>query len=562
MFFEGAERLLGFNERVQWLYVFEVGCLGMKVLSLSYVVVVKKYEKAKSNLDNLLKLGATTIHGVDATKMKLHSDLKMQKFDRIIYNFPHAGFYGKEDSVQLIKRHKKLVLGFFRNASGMLRPFGEIHVTHKTSAPFCHWNIKELAWRNSLALVECVDFKKQDYPGYNNKRGDGTRCDEPFRLGHCSTFKFRFFAAIKMCEVKSHSEFTQKSSESYQELPSQTHYQPTFFHGGHPQTSSSRNMNDITAHRSLPLAFNARSANLFDRHFDHASEIYQRPTISDVDYFANKTEGHEYERYIAEASGRSQHYQGNPFKMQHQQASFHPMDRQTEFTRNMNGLPVYMGAPLQISTRKESVNASQRVVDCVANRLQRCDSDRYMAGPSGRSQYFQNNPFKMQYQPASFSPMDHQTEFNKNMNELPGHIGALLTISTRNVNANAWHGDVDYIANQAQGCDYERYMPEASARSQHFRDNLSKMQHQEASFGPMDRDRQIEFNKKMNELPVYVGAPLTISIRKETDNAWRRDVDYVSNQAQECDCQRYTAEASGQSQHYRNINASKRVLKL
>lgn len=73
----------------------------------------------------------------------------------------------------------------------MLRPYGEVHVSHKTGGPFRKWNLEELASKNSLVLVECSNFKIEDYPGYNNKRGDGPRCDQPFPLGECCTFKFR-----------------------------------------------------------------------------------------------------------------------------------------------------------------------------------------------------------------------------------------------------------------------------------------------------------------------------------------------------------------------------------
>ncbi|XP_042477962.1 uncharacterized protein LOC122059311 [Macadamia integrifolia] len=156
----------------------------------SYDSVIGKYKKAKLNLEKLEKLGAVLLHKVDATKMKLHTDLKMRKFDRIIFNFPHAGFHGKEDQVRVIRMHKKLMKGFFRNASGMLRPCGEIHVNHKTAGPFCNWNLEELASRHSLELIECAEFKIADYPGYKNKRGDGPRCDKSFPLGKCSTFKF------------------------------------------------------------------------------------------------------------------------------------------------------------------------------------------------------------------------------------------------------------------------------------------------------------------------------------------------------------------------------------
>ncbi|KAK7333324.1 hypothetical protein VNO80_30091 [Phaseolus coccineus] len=126
----------------------------------------------------------------------------MRRFDRVIFNFPHAGFHGREDSTMMIKKHKALVLGFFNNASGMLRANGEIHVSHKTTAPFSHWNIKDLAARCFLTLIESADFNIEDYPGYNNKRGDSYRCDEPFPLGKCCTYKFAYIPEAKRKRMK------------------------------------------------------------------------------------------------------------------------------------------------------------------------------------------------------------------------------------------------------------------------------------------------------------------------------------------------------------------------
>lgn len=77
--------------------------LTYKLVSYATDALIRKYKKAKSNLGKLKKLGASLLHGVDATRMKYHPDLRVQKFDRIIFNFPHAGFHGKEDNVQLIK---------------------------------------------------------------------------------------------------------------------------------------------------------------------------------------------------------------------------------------------------------------------------------------------------------------------------------------------------------------------------------------------------------------------------------------------------------------------------
>ena len=80
----------------------------------------KKYSEAESNLADLKKLGAVILHGVNAKTMKLHTDLKMRRFDRVVFNFPHAGFKGKEDQPQMIKyvdcdRIAKLKLKIKRN---------------------------------------------------------------------------------------------------------------------------------------------------------------------------------------------------------------------------------------------------------------------------------------------------------------------------------------------------------------------------------------------------------------------------------------------------------------
>jgi 25S rRNA (uracil2634-N3)-methyltransferase len=65
--------------------------------------LTSKYGKAEANVAELKRLGATVLHGVDAKTMKLHSCLNMRHFDRIVFNFPHAGFKGKEDQLHVIK---------------------------------------------------------------------------------------------------------------------------------------------------------------------------------------------------------------------------------------------------------------------------------------------------------------------------------------------------------------------------------------------------------------------------------------------------------------------------
>lgn len=87
--------------------------------------------------------------------------------------------------------HKELVRRFFRNASQLLQPQGEIHVTRKIGHPYDSWDLEKVASESSLVLIEIAIFQKEDYPGYNQKRGSGAKCDQPFKLDPCCTFKFR-----------------------------------------------------------------------------------------------------------------------------------------------------------------------------------------------------------------------------------------------------------------------------------------------------------------------------------------------------------------------------------
>jgi len=54
-----------------------------------------------SNINELKARGCKVLHCVDATQMANHPQLCHIKFDRIIFNFPLAGFFPKEISRQL-----------------------------------------------------------------------------------------------------------------------------------------------------------------------------------------------------------------------------------------------------------------------------------------------------------------------------------------------------------------------------------------------------------------------------------------------------------------------------
>ncbi|XP_004308245.1 PREDICTED: uncharacterized protein At4g26485-like [Fragaria vesca subsp. vesca] len=153
-------------------------------------VICKYSTAASSNLKELEDLGCVLLHEVDVNTMRQHPLLVNQRFDRVVFNFPHAGFIFREHEKSQIKLHQDLVRAFFASACDMLNESGEVHVTHKTAYPFSKWEIVKLAKKAELFLIEEASFSRWDYPGYVNMRGSGINCDQTFPVGQCSTYKF------------------------------------------------------------------------------------------------------------------------------------------------------------------------------------------------------------------------------------------------------------------------------------------------------------------------------------------------------------------------------------
>ncbi|PIN19305.1 hypothetical protein CDL12_08013 [Handroanthus impetiginosus] len=151
--------------------------------------LVRNYQKALSNIMDLIIRKCKVLHEVDATDMANHQSLHGIKFDRIIYNFPYAGLILKKLSRDdQMRQHKELVSLFLKNAKEMLRKDGEIHITHKTNGFHKEWNVERIARGHKLRLIEEVQFCKDDYPGYDTKFGFGG--DNNFDCYPAKTYKF------------------------------------------------------------------------------------------------------------------------------------------------------------------------------------------------------------------------------------------------------------------------------------------------------------------------------------------------------------------------------------
>ncbi|CAL9243744.1 unnamed protein product, partial [Arabidopsis halleri] len=141
----------------------------------------RKFKNGKANVEELERLGCSVVYGVNVHSMTTKPSIGSAIYDRVIFNFPHAG------------RHQELVRGFMKSARVLVKDEdmgGEIHVIHKTEYPFSEWKLKTLGEKEGLDLICEIEFCLSHYPGYSNKRGSGGYSDSSFPVGKSSTFIF------------------------------------------------------------------------------------------------------------------------------------------------------------------------------------------------------------------------------------------------------------------------------------------------------------------------------------------------------------------------------------
>ncbi|KMS98472.1 hypothetical protein BVRB_4g091670 [Beta vulgaris subsp. vulgaris] len=148
--------------------------------------LINNYAKFLTNKAQLVTRGSMVLHDVDSRIMLKHPIIGSMVFDRIIFNFPHAGKFGKTDTE--LRLHQKLVRGFLKNAKKMIGEDGEIHITSKSYGFFLEWDIPKIGSDQGLNLLQEVSFKRSKYPGYNTKYGFGG--DKDFDCSNSKTYKF------------------------------------------------------------------------------------------------------------------------------------------------------------------------------------------------------------------------------------------------------------------------------------------------------------------------------------------------------------------------------------
>jgi len=129
-----------------------------------------KYAKLTDHVEVIRAAGGRVFFGVDAAQCHRHGTLRNEPaFDRIIFNFPHAGA-GIKDQKRNVETNQVLLRGSFTAAAQLLAAGGQFHVTLKRGQPYDSWGAVLIARMAGLRVASCSTFVAAAFPGYAHRR--------------------------------------------------------------------------------------------------------------------------------------------------------------------------------------------------------------------------------------------------------------------------------------------------------------------------------------------------------------------------------------------------------
>jgi 25S rRNA (uracil2634-N3)-methyltransferase len=133
-------------------------------------VATGKYVGLRENVETVRGVGGTVVFCVDATQCHTHALLRrFGLFDRIIFNFPHAGA-GIKDQQRNVATNQSLLRATFTASVQLLAPGGQMHITLKRGQPYDSWGAVVIAKMCGLRVLSCSTFSPEAFPGYAHRR--------------------------------------------------------------------------------------------------------------------------------------------------------------------------------------------------------------------------------------------------------------------------------------------------------------------------------------------------------------------------------------------------------
>jgi len=199
-----------------------------------------KYPDAQVTVQGLRETGVEVLFRIDATKLEKAAALKGRKWDRIVWNFPHAG-RGIADQDRNILANQMLILGFLRSSAPFLvvgsipsvstckeprhrdednedgvdqlhnnentgtNKRGTVLLTLRNVVPYTQWDVPRLAKKPPAPTSENIKpnpcyillrsfaFNRQLWSGYEHRMTKGERSNgngKPGERGEDRTWEF------------------------------------------------------------------------------------------------------------------------------------------------------------------------------------------------------------------------------------------------------------------------------------------------------------------------------------------------------------------------------------
>eukprot|EP01039_Chlorochromonas_danica_P011750 gene11750-13203_t len=147
------------------------------------------YPRSHAHVEKLKKMGVEVLFQVDGTALSSCPALSQRLFDLIAWNFPCVcGSDGADGQVHDLEANLLLMKRFFESSTGILKPLGQLHITHKTVEPFSWWDLPAIGEQGGFSLLARVVFDKYNYPGYSNRKALDAKS---FPCHDARTFVFR-----------------------------------------------------------------------------------------------------------------------------------------------------------------------------------------------------------------------------------------------------------------------------------------------------------------------------------------------------------------------------------